>query len=353
MLQKGKLHGMLKRILIVEGYMDAISLYQRGITNVVASLGTALTDNQARLLRKNSEQVILGYDSDGAGQNAIIRAMEILKNMGVDIRVLQISGAKDPDEFVLKYGPERFIRCMDESISIVEYKVKVLKQQLNIENVNDKIKFLNEIAKILSEVNNTIEREVYIDKISKTYQISKEAITAEINKRIYKTEAKIQTLERKPQNIVVKKEINIDPKILRREKMIIYLLINHHNESFKRISSVVKPEFIRDERNREIITKIYEKLSDGSDMENLLDWFNNEESISSYITGISAYDFELTDENKINKAIEDMENTYLRESKKERLAYITKRLENPQELQVGEKENLQKELVDITRYLTK
>ena len=85
--------GMLKRILIVEGYMDAISLYQRGITNVVASLGTALTDAQGRLLRRSSEQVILGYDADGAGQTAIMRGMEILKNMGVDIRVLQISGA--------------------------------------------------------------------------------------------------------------------------------------------------------------------------------------------------------------------------------------------------------------------
>lgn len=345
--------GVLKRILVVEGYMDAISLYQRGITNVVASLGTALTDNQARLLRKNSEQVILGYDSDGAGQNAIIRAMEILKNMGVDIRVLQISGAKDPDEYVLKYGPERFIRCMDNSISIVEYKVKVLKQELNLENVNDKIKFLNAIAKVLSEVNNTIEREVYIDKISKTYQISQEAITAEINKRIYKTEAKVQTLERKPQNIAVKKEENIDPKILRREKMIIYLLINHHQESYKRLSSVVKPEFIKDERNKQIITTIYEKLSNNGDMENLFDWFDNEENISSYITGISANDLELTDENKINKAIEDMENTYLRESKKERLLYIQKKLANPQDLQVGEKENLRKEAVDITRYLTK
>ncbi len=346
--------GTLKRILIVEGYMDAISLYQRGITNVVASLGTALTDNQARLLRKNSEQVILGYDSDGAGQNAIIRAMSILKNMGMDIRVLQISGAKDPDEYVLKYGPERFIRCMDESLSIVEYRVKVLKQELNLENVNDKIKFLNEIAKILSEESNVIEREVYIDKISEAYQISRQAIIAEINKIIYKTEAKIQTLERKTQNnITEKKESNIEPKILKREQMIIYLLINYSDESFKRISSIVKPELIKDERNKEIITTIYEKLSNNKDIENLLDWFDNEEGICSYLTGISAYDFELTDENKLNKAIEDMENTYLRESKKERLAYITKKLQNPQELQVGEKENLQKELVNITRYLTK
>ena len=97
-----------KKIVIVEGYMDAISLYQRGITNVVASLGTAMTEAQGRLLRRYSEQVILGYDADGAGQAAILRGMEILQNLGCDIRVLQIEGAKDPDEFIVKFGEGRF-----------------------------------------------------------------------------------------------------------------------------------------------------------------------------------------------------------------------------------------------------
>ncbi|MCI8482365.1 MAG: DNA primase [Clostridia bacterium] len=93
------------KIIIVEGYMDAISLYQRGITNVVASLGTALTEAQGRLLRKYASQMIIGYDSDGAGQAATIRGMEILQNLGCDIRILQLDGeAKDPDEYVIKYG---------------------------------------------------------------------------------------------------------------------------------------------------------------------------------------------------------------------------------------------------------
>ncbi|HCC03633.1 MAG TPA: DNA primase, partial [Clostridiales bacterium] len=94
--------GDTKKLLIVEGYMDAISLHQRGITNVVASLGTALTTNQGWLLRKNAEEVILGFDSDGAGQTAIIRAMEVMQNMGCDMRVLQMTGAKDPDEYIIK-----------------------------------------------------------------------------------------------------------------------------------------------------------------------------------------------------------------------------------------------------------
>ena len=94
--------GDLKKILIVEGYMDVISLHQRGITNVVAALGTALTQSQGWLLRRNSEQIILGFDSDGAGQNAILRSIEILQNMGCDMRILQMEGAKDPDEYIIK-----------------------------------------------------------------------------------------------------------------------------------------------------------------------------------------------------------------------------------------------------------
>ena len=91
--------------------------------------------------------------------------MEILNNLGCDIRILQIEGAKDPDEFVVKYGPEKFQKYVDKAISLVEFKVKMLKKELNLEVVNDKIKFLNEVAKILSKVENSMEREVYIDKI--------------------------------------------------------------------------------------------------------------------------------------------------------------------------------------------
>ena len=186
----------IKQIIIVEGYMDAISLYQRGITNVVASLGTALTEAQGRLLRRHSEKIILGYDADGAGQAAILRGMEILQNMGCDIRVLQIDGAKDPDEYVVKYGPERFGKCVENAISLVEFKVKMLKQDLNLEVTNDKIKFLNEIAKILAKANNQMEREIYIDKISKDYKISKEAIQAEVNKIMYANSSGAKKLEK-------------------------------------------------------------------------------------------------------------------------------------------------------------
>ena len=165
-----------KKLLIVEGYMDVISLHQRGIRNVVGALGTALTTNQGWLLRKSTEQVILGFDADGAGQKAIISAMEVMQNMGADIRVLQMTGAKDPDEFIIKYGSARFQKIMNEAISLIEFKVKVLKQDLDLEVAGDKVKFLNEIAKLIAKIDNSIEQEIYIEKIAKGYNISKEAI---------------------------------------------------------------------------------------------------------------------------------------------------------------------------------
>ena len=164
-LNVAKKYDIKKNLLIVEGYMDVISLHQRGIHNVVASLGTAMTQQQGYLLRNSTEQIILSYDSDEAGLNAKLRALEILQNMGCDIRVLQMEGAKDPDEFVIKYGNARFQALIDKALSVVEFKVKVLKQRLNLDNTSDKIKFLNEIAKLIAKVENTMEREVYIEKI--------------------------------------------------------------------------------------------------------------------------------------------------------------------------------------------
>ena len=177
-------------------------------------------------MRRSCEQVILGYDADGAGQAAIIRGMDILQDLGCDIRVLQIQGAKDPDEFVVKYGPDKFKYYMDRAISLVEFKVKVLKKELNIENVNDKIKFLNQIAKLLSKITNSVEREIYIDKIAKDYEISKEAIQAEINKLIYSNNAGAKVLQRPVKTQVVNESVQkVDEATTKRENMVIYLLI--------------------------------------------------------------------------------------------------------------------------------
>ena len=189
----------MDRIIIVEGYMDAISLYQRGITNVVASLGTALTEAQGRLLRRYANKIIISYDSDGAGQAATMRGLEILQNLGYDVRILQLDdpSVKDPDEYVLKNGSGRFNLCADKAISLVEFKVKMLKKSLSINSTSDKIKFLNEVSKILSKVDNNIEKEIYIERISKEYNVSKEAIYAQTNKLQYSNATRRKSFRKK------------------------------------------------------------------------------------------------------------------------------------------------------------
>ena len=302
--------GDLKRIIIVEGYMDAISLHQRGISYAVASLGTAMTEAQVRLLRKSSQQVIIGYDSDGAGQAATMRGLEILQGLGCDVRILQIEGAKDPDEFVIKYGPERFEKQVDKAISLVEYKVKVLKNVLNIEHPNDKIKFLKEIAKVLSKIDNEIEREVYAQKISSEYQVSKEAIYAEISKLENTSVTNKRVLESAKPRLQVKEESKVEEQVLKREKLIIYLLINYPEESYNRIKNVIRVEDIKDETNKQIIKKLYDELEKGnSNTSNVLDWFE-EEKIINEISWILAYDFEITE---VEKCIDDILGIYEKE----------------------------------------
>lgn len=342
--------GELKNIIIVEGYMDAISLYQRGITNVVASLGTALTEAQGRLLRRYSERVTIGYDSDGAGQAATLRGLEILQNIGCDVRILQISGAKDPDEYVIKYGPERFLKCVEQAISLVEFKVKMLKQSLNLDNINDKIKFLNQVAKILSNVTNSIERELYVEKIANEYNVSKEAIYGEVNKLIYTKNTGEKTLE-KP---IVKKEIKkekqeIDSSTTKRENLIIYLLINYPQESYKKIKSVISENDMKLEENQKILKKMYEKIEKGNINIDILNYFE-EQNIIDHISGIMSYDFEISD---LNKCIEDVVNTYEKDKLINRRQEILDIIKNGQGFSEEELNNLEDELSNIVIKLKK
>lgn len=341
--------GDLKRILIVEGYMDVISLHQRGITNVVAPLGTALTEQQGWLLRKNAEQIILSFDSDEAGLKAKLRALDILQNMGCDLRILQMEGAKDPDEYIIKYGNARFNNLVDKALSIIEFKVKILKKDLNLENTNDKIKFLNEIAKLISNVNNTIEREVYIEKIAKEYDISKEAIYAEVNKLTYKNVKTEKVLE-KPKPVVThikREEKVISEAVKRRENTVIALLLMGDLNIFEILRQNIKVEDFQDEVNKKIAQKLYEEFEKGnSNINAIID--NLEQDEQNQITMIMSEDYEITD---IEKAIDDVVQAYEREKLNTRKFEILDLLD--EDLENDQKKELEKELSNIIIRLAK
>ncbi len=349
-LNVAKKYDIKKRLLIVEGYMDVISLHQRGIHNVVASLGTALTQQQGYLLRNNTEQIILSYDSDEAGQAAKVRAMEILMNMGCDIRVLQMEGAKDPDEYVIKYGNARFTNLVDKAISVIEFKVKILKQNLNLENVNDKIKFLNETAKIISKIESSIEREIYIEKIAKEYDISKEAIYAEVNKLIY---SNLNNEKNAPKPKIVHaektetKKRKISDALLKRENTILSILLTGNQNYYSIIKQNLSQDDFKDEINNKIAKKLYEEFEKGnSNINSILNNLTDEEQ--NRITEIMAIDYEIQD---IEKAIDDLMQGYQKDKLTDRKYEILELLEETKEPE--EKKKLEKELNDIIISLAK
>ena len=349
-LNVAKKYDIKKRLLIVEGYMDVVSLHQRDIHNVVASLGTALTQQQGYLLRNNTEQIILSYDSDEAGQTAKVRAMEILQNMGCDIRVLQMEGAKDPDEYVIKYGNARFQNLVDKAISVIEFKVKILRQSLNLESTNDKIKFLNEIAKLISKIDNSMEREVYIEKIAKEYDVSKEAIYAEVNKLTYR-ESKDEKLLSKPKPVVrhiEKKETdNVSEATKRRENTVLAILLSADRNIYEIIKQNITIKDFKYEIDRKIAEKLYEEFENGnSNINSIIDDLSEEEQ--NHITMIMAEDYGIDD---VEKAIDDIIQSYEKDKLNERKLEILELLENPTE--ENQKKELEKELNDIIIRLAK
>lgn len=341
--------GDIKKLLIVEGYMDVISLHQRGITNVVAPLGTALTQQQGWLLRKNTEQIILSFDSDGAGQTAINRSIEILQNMGCDMRVLQMEGAKDPDEYIIKYGNARFQSLMDKALSLVEFKVKQLKQNLNLDNTVDKIKFLNEIAKLIAKIDNSMEREVYIENISKTYDVSKEAIYAEVNKLAYADNKGQKILER-PKPVVAHKkslEDKVSEVVKKRENAILSILLRGDISIFQIIKQHIGPEDFKVKLNQEIAKRVYEEFEKGnSNINAMIDNLSEEEQ--NHVTMLMADDDEITD---IEKAIDELMQAYEKQKLNDRKFEILTLLDGV--LDQKQKQLLEKELNDIIFKLAK
>ena len=311
-------------IIMVEGYMDAVSLHQRGIDNAVASLGTALTEKQGRLLKRYKSKIIIGYDADGAGQSATMRGLEILQSIGYDIRILQLEGAKDPDEFIIKYGSGKFNLYVQNAISLVEFKVKNLQKTLDINQVNDKIKFLNEVSNILSKVENDIEKEVYIDKISEQYNISKEAIYAQLNKLAYANSAGAKILERQvaPKPVETKSKIEESNKNSAKENLIILLLINEGENVYQKIKDKISPDDFKDERNKKIVKVLYEELEKG-DISNVIGLFEKDDELISHITYILSKELDISD---VDKAVDDLVNKFLKEKLLEEKNMILKKL---------------------------
>jgi len=188
------------RIILTEGYMDAIALHQYGFDCAVASLGTALTEEQAHLLSKYTNQIVLTYDGDEAGQNATKRAIPLLEKAGLQVRVLRMQGAKDPDEFLKKYGADRFKVLLEGSQSQMEYRLQSLMNRYQLENDDQKVEFLKEAAKMISTLGSPVEREIYAGRVAEVAGITPEAMKLEVSKA-FKRRMAIQRKQEEKKNL--------------------------------------------------------------------------------------------------------------------------------------------------------
>lgn len=165
--------------IIVEGYMDVISLYQNGVRNVSASLGTALTENQAKLVNRYTKNVVLSYDADDAGQKAALRGIDVLKKENCKVKVLHVTDGKDPDEFIKKNGREEFLKLISNSLPYNDYKLEAAKRGLNLSSEEGKLDYMKRINSILHDLS-PVEKDIYIKKIARDTGISEGAIKMEI-----------------------------------------------------------------------------------------------------------------------------------------------------------------------------
>ncbi len=169
-------------LILVEGYMDAIALHQYGFNCAVASLGTALTEDGATLLSKYTDQVVLIYDGDNAGQRAAQRAIPILEKAGLQVKVLQMRDAKDPDEYLKKFGADKFKNLLEESSNRVEYQLNAIRKKYDIREDDQRVKYIHESAELISSLPSAVTREVYGRRVAEAADISFEAMKLEVNK---------------------------------------------------------------------------------------------------------------------------------------------------------------------------
>lgn len=187
-----------EQMILCEGYMDVIALHEAGFENAVATLGTAITSEQARIFAKYTKKVVICYDSDDAGQNATQKAIRLLGEVGVDVRILKLSGAKDPDEYIKKFGADSFRRVLGESKSGFDYGVDKIISSRDISLVEEKVKAAGEVCALIARVYSRVERDIYIRRASELLSVSVESLASDVERmrrRIEREEKSEQSKE--------------------------------------------------------------------------------------------------------------------------------------------------------------
>lgn len=300
-------------IVLVEGYMDVISLHQAGFDNAVASLGTAFTQGQSNLIKRYTNEVVIAYDSDSAGKNATLKAIPILEAVGLTVRVLKMKDYKDPDDYIKGEGQEAFEKLITTSIPSFIFEIEQLEATYNLEDPEDKTKFYQGIAKKLLQFENQIKRENYVEAMVERYKINPKALNAEMEK-IGKD---VGIVHQKRDEMVVgkvKSRLSKDAVIVA-QKNILTIVVSH-KDIFKAVKPYIKPSEFVDElylKVAEIIYVLYEEnLSINPAM--IINKFielDEQNKVAQIFNNDIKVDNQLQFEKIINESIQILKNAYI------------------------------------------
>lgn len=262
-----------KSLILVEGYMDAITLHQAGFTNVIACLGTAFTGEMAHLLSRYAEEILLCYDNDEAGQKATSRALGVLNSIGMKTRVVRLSGGKDPDEILRKYGPERIRSLIDGAANDIEFSLLKARSELDLGTSDGKMKYLDAAASILARTRNKIAQDIYSSRLSEELEVEKTAILTRIE-QISRKNTRIenknrfrniqQTAMSENAKAALKNSTNI--KEIKAEELFIACI--YYNPDFLRhIGDEIVAEDFSVSDNRAIFALLRDRIKDGESLE--------------------------------------------------------------------------------------
>ena len=252
-------HTCQEQIILCEGYMDVIALHSAGFENAVATLGTAITSEQARIMSRYTKKVIISYDSDEAGQKAAMRAVKLLSEVGLDVTILKVNGAKDPDEYIKKFGPDKFRQLLSQSKSKFDYNLDAILAKYDINLQADKVKALAESEKLISETYSSAERDLYIQTVSKLFGVEAKSIKNDVEKMISKAERqwkKDESSRVKQDAVGYTDKVNPDfakaPAVARNEENLLGLLLMYpeHRKTVFEKGLVSADDFITDLNKR-------------------------------------------------------------------------------------------------------
>ena len=260
-------------MILCEGYMDVIAMHAAGFENAVATLGTAITSEQARMMSRYTKKVIISYDADEAGQKAAMRAVKLLTEVGLDVSILRVPGAKDPDEYIKKFGADKFRQVISESKSKFDYNLENILSRYDINLSQDKIKALHESEKLISETYSSAERDIYIQRISELFGVDKKSIKTDVDRLITRAgnaRRKEESQKIKQDAIGYSDRVNPDfikaPAVAKNEEALLGLLLMYpeHRKKVFDGQMVGEDDFIT-ELNRRIFVYLKNAYFNGDD----------------------------------------------------------------------------------------